>query len=76
MVRKIGGWYTPQEDLDRQFAELVADIYEQKLAGTYQSLEPKVIGGWYVSSTDKEILRAEEIADAVIERSKKKKGKK
>jgi len=71
MVRKIGGWFTPQEDLDQEFAELVADIYEQKLAGTYHGLTAKVVGGWYVSDSDRNTVKAEGIADAVISRSKK-----
>jgi hypothetical protein len=51
---------------DQKFLDLVASIYKQKLAGTYENIQLETVGGWYTSPEGQEIQKAERIADAII----------
>lgn len=51
---------------DAKFAQLVASVYKQKAAGTYEDIQPEVIGGWYVSPEGQAIQKAEKIADFIL----------
>lgn len=51
---------------EAKFAQLVASIHKQKLAGTYEDIQPEVVGGWYISPEGQAIQKAEKIADYII----------
>lgn len=51
---------------DQRFLDLVASVYKQKLAGTYENIQLETVGGWYTSPEGQEIQKAERIADAII----------
>jgi hypothetical protein len=51
---------------DQKFLDLVASVYKQKLAGTYENIQLETVGGWYTSPEGQEIQKAERIADAII----------
>lgn len=52
---------------EKKFLDLVASIYKQKIAGTYENIQIETIGGWYTSPEGQQIQKAEKIADTVIE---------
>jgi hypothetical protein len=67
-MEKIGGWYVSPEDQEMEFANLVSDIVESKLAGNYEDMVPEVVGGWAIPQRDLNIARAQLIANVIVDR--------